>query len=124
MLENFRQFQAGPDPFGRTWQVHFKWLQTGISIRHADTVDVKFAASPEGEPFVERIIALPHPVLLAVSDKVGHRLTDAWCLKIAALHLKHMIESGEDFEKTLVTPLPEEIDRYARQLQDVLAAKR
>ena len=124
MLENFRQFQAGPDPFGRAWQVHFKWLQTGISIRHADTVDVKFAASPEGEPFVERIIALPHPVLLAVSDKVGHRLTDAWCLKIAALHLKHMIESGEDFEKTLVTPLPEEIDRYARQLQDVLAAKR
>ena len=124
MLENFRQFQAGPDPFGRTWQIHFKWLQTGISIRHADTVDVKFAASPEGEPFVERIIALPHPVLLTVSDKVGHRLTDAWCLKIAALHLKHMIESGEDFEKTLVTPLPEEIDRYARQLQDVLAAKR
>ncbi len=124
MLENFRQFQAGPDPFGRTWQVHFKWLQTGISIRHADTVDVKFAASPAGEPFEERIIALPHPILLEVSAKVGHPLTDAWCLKIAALHLKHMIESGEDFEKTLVTPLPEEIDRYARQLQDSLAARR
>lgn len=124
MLENFRQFQAGPDPFGRTWQVHFNWLQTGISIRHADTVDVKFAASPAGEPFEERIIALPHPALLLVSNKVGHPLTDAWCLKIAALHLKHMIESGEDFEKTLVTPLAEEIERYARQLQDSLAAQR
>ncbi len=124
MLENFRQFQAGPDPFGRTWQVHFKWLQTGISIRHADTVDVKFAASPAGEPFEERIIALPHPALLLVSNKVVHPLTDAWCLKIAALHLKHMIESGEDFEKTLVTPLAEEIERYARQLQDSLAAQR
>ena len=123
MLENFRQFQAGPDPFGRTWQIHFKWLQTGISIRHADTVDVKFAAAPEGEPFVERIIALPHPVLLVVSDKVGHPLTDSWCLKIAALHLKHMIESGEDFEKTLVTPLDEEIYRYARELQDALVSK-
>ena len=124
MLENFRQFQAGPDPFGRNWQVHFNWLQTGISIRHADTVDVKFAASPAGEPFEERIIALPHPALLLVSDKVGHPLTDAWCLKIAALHLKHMIESGEDFEKTLVTPLAEEIERYARQLQNSLAAQR
>ena len=124
MLENFRQFQAGPDPFGRVWQAHFKWLQTGISIRHADTVDVKFAAAPEGEPFEERIIALPHPALLAISGRAGHPLTDAWCLKIAALHLKHMIESGEDFEKTLVTPLPEEIEGYARQLQDALAAKR
>jgi len=124
MLEDFRKFQAGPDPFGRLWRVHFNWLQTGISIRHADTVDVKFAAAPEGEPFEERVIALPHPVLLAVSKNVGHALTDAWCLKIAALHLKHMIESGEDFEKTLVTPLHEEIDRYARQLQDSLAVKR
>lgn len=124
MLQNFREFQAGPDPFGRTWHVHFSWLQTGISIRHADTVDVKFAAAPEGEQFEERVIALPHPVLLVVSDNVGHPLTDAWCLKIAALHLKHMIESGEDFEKTLVTPLPEEIDGYARQLQDAFVAKR
>jgi hypothetical protein len=124
MLQNFREFQAGPDPFGRTWQVRFKWLQTAISIRHADTVDVKFAAAPEGEPFEERVIALPHPVLLVVSDRVGHPLTDAWCLKIAALHLEHMIESGEDFEKTLVTPLFEEIDKYARQLQDALVAKR
>jgi hypothetical protein len=124
MLQDFRKFQAGPDPFGRTWQAHFKWLQTGISIRHADTVDVKFAAAPDGEPFEERVIALPHPVLLAVSDKVGHPLTDAWCLKIAALHLKHMIESGEDFEKTLVTPTSEEIDGYARELRDALVAKR
>jgi hypothetical protein len=124
MLENFREFEAGPDPFGRTWQVHFNWLQTGISIRHADTVDVKFAAAPEGEPFEERVIALLHPALLAVSHNVGHPLTDAWCLKIGALHLQHMIESGEDFEKTLVTPLPGEIDRYARQLQAALVAKR
>ena len=124
MLENFREFQTGPDPFGRTWQVHLKWLQTGISIRHADTVDVKFAAAPDGERFEERIIALPHPVLLVVSEKVGHPLTDAWCLKIAALHLKHMIESGEDMDKTLVTPAPADIDRHARQLLGALAAKR
>ena len=41
-MQNFRQFEAGPDPFGRKFQVFFKWLQTAISIRHSDTVDVKF----------------------------------------------------------------------------------
>jgi len=124
MVQTSREFEAGPDPFGRIWHVHFNWLQTGISIRHADTVDVKFAAAPEGEEFEERVIALPHPALLEVSHNVGHPLTDPWCLKIAALHLKHMIESGEDFEKTLVTPMPEEIAGYARQLQDALVARK
>ena len=123
MPENFRQFEAGPDPFGRMWRVEFRWLQTGISIRHADTVDVKFAVSPQGEPWEERIVALPHPVLLAVSKNTGHPLTDSWCLKIAALHLRHMIESGEDFEKTLVTVPPAEIMRYAQGLQPAAATK-
>ena len=50
MVENFRKFNAGPDPFGRTWNVEFRWLQTAISIRHADTVDVKFEVATEGEP--------------------------------------------------------------------------
>ena len=122
MIENFREFQVGPDPFGRTWKVHFSWLQTGISIRHADTVDVKFGISADGEPFQERVIALPHPVLLVVNEKVGHPLTDSWCLKIAALHLKHMLETGEDLEKTLVTMQPEEIECQARVLQGTLAA--
>ncbi|MGD0434967.1 MAG: hypothetical protein ABSB86_00775 [Bryobacteraceae bacterium] len=122
MLDNSREFQAGPDPFGRTWQVHFSWLQTGISIRHADTVDVKFGISTEGEAFDERVVALPHPTLLAVSQKVGHPLTDAWCLKLAALHLRHMLTSGEDFEKTLVTVQPAEIEQYARELQKAVAS--
>jgi len=115
MSDNVRQFQAGPDPFGRTWQVHFSWLQSGISIRHADTVDVKFGVTTGNEPFEERVIALPHPDLLALSNKTGHPLTDAWCLKIAGRHLKHMIESGEDFEKILVTVKPDEMEQYARE---------
>jgi hypothetical protein len=122
MIENFREFQVGPDPFGRTWKVHFNWLQTGISIRHADTVDVKFGISTDGQPFEERVIALPHPALLVVSENVGHPLTDSWCLKIAALHLKHMLETGEDLEKTLVTMQPAEIDLHARELQRALTA--
>ena len=115
---SYRSFEAGPDPFGRSWHVEFRWLQTGISIRHADTVDVKFIVSAvdpaDGdEPKQERIIALPHPDLLRLSSKSGHALTDSWCLRMAALHLKHMIESGEDLEKTLVTLSLHELEQYA-----------
>jgi hypothetical protein len=107
MLENYRRFQAGPDPFGRTWEVEFRWLQTGISIRHADTVDVKFIVWTEGEERQERVIALPHPALLELSAETKHPLTDAWCGKLGGAHLQFMLESGEDMEKTLVTvPLP------------------
>ena len=45
---NYRQFEAGPDPFGRKFQVYFKWLQTAISLRHSDTVDTKFLIEEEG----------------------------------------------------------------------------
>lgn len=112
MLDNFRRFQAGPDPFGRTWEVEFRWLQTGISIRHADTVDVKFIvwlAGPEGvkQEMQERIIAMPHPALLKLSEESGHALTDPWCTRLAARHLAYSYESGEDLEKALINaPLP------------------
>ncbi len=117
MADNFRRFQAGPDPFGRTWEVEFRWLQTGISIRHADTVDIKFIVWTEGEPKQEKVLALPHPDLLTLSGHTGHPLTDPWCLKLAALHLRHMIESGEDLEKTLVTLSPADLERAASLAQ-------
>ncbi|HLJ47975.1 MAG TPA: hypothetical protein VKU01_18290 [Bryobacteraceae bacterium] len=123
MLDNFRKFTAGPDPFGRKWDVEFRWLQTGISIRHADTVDVKFEAAPEGEEKYERVIAMKHPDLLALSKKTGHPLTDPWCLKLAALHLKKMIEGGEDIEKTLVTVSAQELEGYSRQIEPAGASR-
>src|SRR6516165_6581298 len=117
MPENPRRFSAGPDPFGRTWEVEFRWLQTGISIRHADTVDVKYYLWTEGEPKQEKVVALPHPVLLALSNEIGHPLTDAWCMKLAANHLTEMIETGEDLEKTLITLGPADLRRAAGDLQ-------
>ena len=116
MPDNFRRFTAGPDPFGRSWEVEFRWLQTGISIRHADTVDVKFLIWTEGEPRQEKVLALPHPDLLELSKEASHPLTDGWCLKLAAMHLRHVIESGEDLEKTLVTLSLEDL-RAAAHLQ-------
>jgi len=110
MLSNLREFEAGPDPFGRKWKVSFIWLQTGISIRHADTIDVKFVVD-DGSYRDEKVIALPHPLLLEATAKSGVSLSDPLCLSVAGEHLKRMIESGEDMEKPLVTLHAADIER-------------
>jgi hypothetical protein len=71
------------------------------------------------EPKQEKVIALPHALLLALSEKAGHPLTDGWCLMLAARHLTLMIESGEDLEKTLVTLAPPDLERAAQIAQPV-----
>jgi hypothetical protein len=119
MSDQTRLFEAGPDPFGRMWKVQFRWLQTGISIRHADTVDVKFAVSSDGIAPEEKIVALPHPALLDLVKKTGRKLTDPLCMRLAAAHLKHMIETSEDMEKTLVTVSAAELAAYDQQINGV-----
>jgi len=116
---NFRQFEAGPDPFGRKFQVYFKWLQTAISLRHADTVDVKFILEEEGGIRSQKTIALPHADLLEAAREVERAMDDGWCARLAARHLMHLIETGEDMEKELVTLSPAEIRKYAAELAAV-----
>jgi hypothetical protein len=119
MSDQSRLFEAGPDPFGRMWKVQFRWLQTGISIRHADTVDVKFeVTSADGEP-EEKVIALPHAGLLKMTAASGQKLTDPFCMRLAAVHLKHMIETAENMEKTLVTLTADDLDAYEEQLKAI-----
>jgi hypothetical protein len=112
MAESFRKFQVGPDVFGRNWDVEFLWIQNAISIRHADTVDVKFRVTC-GDETMEKVIALPHPDLLALAAERRRDLTDAWCSRLAASHIKRMIETGEDLEKTLVTVPRGDLDAHA-----------
>ena len=113
---NFRQFEAGPDPFGRKHQVLFKWLQTAISIRHADTVDVKFVLFDDAGGRTEKTIALPHALLLAVSGNRGRAMDDPWCARLAAMHLLYLVATGEDMEKSLVTLSQAQLERYAGEL--------
>jgi hypothetical protein len=112
---NYRQFEAGPDPFGRKFQVYFKWLQTAISLRHADTVDVKFMLEDETGAKTEKTISLPHAELLNTSREMNRPLDDAWCARIAAVHLQHLVSTGEDMEKDLVTVTPIDLRRHAQQ---------
>jgi hypothetical protein len=120
-MQNYREFEVGPDPFGRTWKVTFVWLQTAISIRHADAVDVKFLVD-DGEEKQERVIALPHPALKALAAKLGRPLNDAWCMKLAALHLRRMILTGEDIEKVLVEMTAEDLAAANHELEQTRTA--
>jgi len=112
---NFRQFELGPDPFGRQWSVLLKWLQTAISLRHSDTVDVKFILEHEGAR-VQKQIAIEHLDLRELSRRTGHPMSDAWCARLAAQHLKKMVETGEDLDKDLVTVRPAELEQYAAEV--------
>jgi hypothetical protein len=112
---NFRQFEAGPDPFGHKYQVMLKWLQTAISIRHSDTVDVKFVLTDENGVRTEKSIAMQHADLLTVSRETSRVMDDPWCSRLAALHLVHLIETGEDLEKDLVTMTLADLRGHAEQ---------
>jgi hypothetical protein len=112
MIEQNRLFEAGPDPFGRMWKVQFRWLQTGISIRHADTVDVKFLISHDGAEDEEKVVAMQHPDLLRLCQERHRKLSDPLCLRFAAAHLRKMIETSEDMDKTLVTVTYSELAEY------------
>jgi len=123
-MHNFRQFEAGPDPFGRKFQVYFKWLQTAITLRHADTVDVKFILVDDNGGRSEKTIALPHPDLLHLSRETGRMFDDSWSARLAAAHLVYMIEAAEASAKDLVTVSLVDLHRYAAELAQEESAVR
>jgi len=114
-MKNFRKFSLQSPLLGKTYQVEFAWLQNAISIRHSDTVDVKFFVT-DGDRTLERVVALPHAVLRKLCQELGRELTDPWCSRLAALHLKWMFESGTDIEKAISTPTEAQLREYAHQL--------
>ena len=82
MPDDFRAFEVS-DPSQRAWSVRFLWQQNPISIRHADTVDVKFRLN-DGQQEIDRVVALPAPHLRALSAASGRPVTDPWCARLAA----------------------------------------
>jgi len=117
MVENFRNFETGPDPFGRSWNITFRWQQNAISIRHADTIDVKWGMECEGEK-QDKVVALPLPILMRVSAEQKRGITDAWCMKLGGLHLIEMISTWQDMDKELVTATHDELAAYAVRIAE------
>src|SRR3712207_3817868 len=113
---NYRQFDADPDPFGRTSHVFFKYQQNGCSNRHGDTVGGNFRLAEEGAPSAEKCIPLRHSDLVRLSNETGRPLDDAWATRLAAMHLLYLIPTGEDMEKDLVTVPYADLQRYAAEI--------
>lgn len=122
MRDQPRNFQV-TDPFGREWNVEFRWLQNAISIRHADAVDLKYYISNADERR-ELIVALPHPDLLRLAEERGRRLTDAWCMRLAARQVEHMIATWADMDKPLATVSAPDLARFNAALETAAAGTR
>ncbi len=87
LMENFRDFQAGPDPFGRAWHVQFKYLQTAISIRHSDSVDVRFILesgnAETADTRLQKTVVIPLADIRAYAARTDRKVGDTWCSRIA-----------------------------------------
>jgi hypothetical protein len=110
-MENFRDFEAGPDPFDRVWHVQFKYLQTGISIRHSDSVDVRFILESVDER-LQKTVVIQLPDIRAYAERTGRKVSDAWCSRLAMCRIREVVATAEDFEKDYLTVTPSEIERY------------
>ena len=110
-MENFRDFEVGPDPFGRTWHILFKYLQTAISIRHSDSVDVCFILE-SGEDRLIRTIVIPHAEIRSYGQRTSRKISDSWCSRLAACKLRNAVETGEDIDKEFLLVTPLEIEEY------------
>ena len=121
MPDNPRKLEI-TDPFGRKWTAELRWFQNAITIRHSDSVDVKWELTASDGSRMEKVIALMHPDLHAVSKKSGRQLSDPWCIRLAGHHLSYIIETWEDAEKTIVTPTREQLEALAVRIEQNFAS--
>lgn len=90
----------------KRYHCRFYNLMTGISLRHSDTVDVKFLV--DGKPVV---IALPHAALSEYRQHTRQVLTDAETIQMAGLFLKKTLEKeGLDEDRMLVPSIQQTMD--------------
>jgi hypothetical protein len=115
-MQNFRDLKLGPDPFGRTWHAQFKYLQTGISIRHSDSVDVCYILD-NGDERVQKIVVIQNADIRAYGARTRRPVSDAWCSRIAMCKLRYVIETAEDLEKEYLPVTAQEIEEYDSKIR-------
>jgi hypothetical protein len=115
-MQNFRDLKLGPDPFGRTWHAQFKYLQTGISIRHSDSVDVCYILD-NGDEQTRKIVVIQNADIRAYGARTGRPVSDAWCSRIAMCKLRYVIETAEDLEKEYLPVTAQEIEEYDSKIK-------
>ena len=110
---DYRNFEVVSEITGDQHKVELRWMQTAISLRHSDTVDVKFLVNGAA-----KVVALPHAALEQATREVGVPLQDELCLRIAAEHLREALFTGADAEEDLLTVAPSRVvELVKRQLE-------
>lgn len=115
LMDNFREFEV-TDPFGRTWAAQFKYLQTAISIRHSDSVDVRYVLT-SGDEGMQRTMVMQHADLRDYCARTGRKMSDAWCSRLAALKLRQSVQNAEDLDSAYLPVTPAEIDSFDHAIQ-------
>jgi len=105
---NYRDFHTKSVLTAQDYHCLFVYLQTAISLRHSDTVDVKFRVNGAGV-----VVALPHTAWGTYRQKAGQPLTDARATEVAAGILKESLERGDDIELLDLNPAADEVVRRA-----------
>ncbi len=95
----YRDFQVRSGLTHEEYKCRFVYLQTAISLRHSDTIDVKFTVNGAGV-----IVALPHTAWVEHLKKTGHPLTDDQAAQAAAVLLKEALERGDNVELLDLNP--------------------
>ena len=119
MLETFRRFSV-TDPFGRPWDVEFRWQQNAISIRHADAVDCKYYLA-SAEERRELVVSLPHPALIDTAREAGREVSDAWVIRLAGLHVQHMISTWDEMDGAIAVLSQAQVSAYNTALEEAAA---
>ena len=101
---NDRDFQAQSALTRQQYKCRFVYLQTAISLRHSDTVDVKFRVNGEGV-----VVALPHTAWVEYQNRTGRPLTDERAACVAAGILKESLERGDAVELLDLNPTAKEV---------------
>ena len=108
---DYEEFLVHSPLEGEAYQCRFHTLVTGISLRHSDTVDVKFLVNGTGV-----VLALPHAAFAEYRRKTGRALTDRDAIQIAGLALKELLERGERVDTPLLTLSGEQTLELAEQI--------
>lgn len=106
---NYRDFRTQSALSRQEYHCVFVYLQTAISLRHSDTVDVKFRVNGTGV-----VVALPHTAWGMYQHSTGCALTDARAAEVAAGILKEALERGDDIELLDLNPTAEDVSARAR----------
>ena len=80
---------------------------------------MKFILADDNGSRTEKTIALPHAVLLQVSREMDRPMDDPWCARLAEMHLLHLVNTGEDMEKDLITVSLADLKLYATELASI-----